>query len=125
MPSMISPPAFLAHTIHRPDRGSEASVPAERPTAISTAVMPSENTKRYRNPNVALRVPLTNVRTAAKAGAPHGAATRPDVAPIRNTDPADCPPNLDAQATSFAGADTGNTSSIARAARRSRLPIVK
>src|SRR6185295_18280594 len=118
---MSSPPTFLAHTIHRPDRGSAASVPAKSPTAISTAVIPIENTNRYRNPSPALRVPLTNVRTAAKAGAPHGAATSPDVAPIRNTDPGDRPPNFDAQATSLAGADTGKTSSIASAARSSRL----
>src|SRR5213080_2437920 len=95
MPSRITPAAFLIHVIHAPARGSADSVPENNPTTTSRAVMPSENTKRYVNPSTPLRVVATQVSTAANAGAPHGAATIPDVAPSRNTagyDPPATPP---------------------------------
>src|ERR1041384_215731 len=65
------------------------------------------------NPSNPLRVVATQVSTAANAGAPHGAATMPDVAPSSNTAGYDPPDNPLAQATSRCGAATGNTSSIA------------
>src|SRR2546422_10673592 len=85
MSSRTTPAAFLIHDIHAPARGSAASAPEKNPTTTSRADIPSENTNRYTNPSTALCVVATHVRTAAKAGAPHGAATSPDVAPRRNT----------------------------------------
>src|SRR6059058_6496644 len=92
MPSKITPAAFLIRAIHAPARGSAASVPENNPTTTSRAVMPSENTKRYVNPSTPLRVVATHVSTAANAGAPHGAATIPEVAPSRKTAGYDPPP---------------------------------
>jgi hypothetical protein len=55
----------------------------------------------------------TQVSTAAKAGAPHGAATIPDVAPSRNTAGYEPPPRLPAQPMRRVGMGTGTTSSSA------------
>src|SRR5690348_17924202 len=85
--------------------------------------MPSENTNRYTNPSTPLRVAATQVSTAANAGAPHGAATIPDVAPSRNTAGYDPPPNPDAHRMRRSGADTGITSSMASPKIRSKFPI--
>src|SRR2546425_8143278 len=119
----IAPAARFTHTIQTPALGRPASVPEETPTTASSAVMPSEKTKRYTNPSTPLRVAATQVSTAAKAGAPHGAATIPDVAPRRKTAGYDPPPRLPAHASRRRGAETGNTSSIARPNRSSRLPM--
>src|SRR5712691_7676341 len=124
MSSRTTPAAFLIHDIHTPARGSAASAPEKKPTTTSSADMPSENTNRYRNPSTALRVVATQVSTAANAGAPHGAATNPEVAPRRKTAGYDPPPRLPAQAASFAGSRTGMTSSIASAKTSSRLPMM-
>src|SRR5712664_3589780 len=123
MSSRTTPATLLIHDIHAPARGSAASAPEKNPTATSRADMPSENTKRYRNPSTALRVVATQVSTAANAGAPHGAATSPDVAPRRNTAGYEPPPRLPAQAERRAGSRTGMTSSSASAKTSSRLPI--
>src|SRR3989442_4893806 len=101
MSSRTTPAAFLIHDIHAPARGNAASAPEKKPTTTSTAVMPSENTNKYTKPSTALRVVATQVSTAANAGAPHGAATRPDVAPRRNTAGKEPPPRLPAQAASL------------------------
>src|SRR5213078_4766217 len=85
--------------------------------------MPSENTNRYTNPSRPLRVVATQVRTAAKAGAPQGAATMPDVAPSKKTAGYDPPDRPAAHASRRRGADSGNTSSIARPNTSSRFPI--
>src|SRR5213594_5025968 len=85
MSNRTTPAAFLIHDIHAPARGNAAIAPEKNPTTTSSAVMPSENTNKYRNPNTPLRVVATHVSTAANAGAPHGAATTPDVAPSRTT----------------------------------------
>src|SRR6266567_3164747 len=85
MISRITPAALFVHAIHAPARGSVDSVPENSPTTTSSAVMPSEKTNRYVKPNTPLRVVATQVNTAAKTGAPHGAATIPDVAPRRKT----------------------------------------
>src|SRR2546423_3643778 len=92
MPSRIAPAAFLIQAIHAPARGNVDRVPENSPTTTSSAVMPSEKTNRYVKPNTPLRVVATQVNTAANAGAPHGAATIPEVAPSRNT-PAYEPPD--------------------------------
>ena len=65
----------------------------------------------------------TQVSTAAKAGAPQGAATMPDVAPRRNTAGYDPPPRVPAHAASRAGTGIGITSNSASAKTSSRLPI--
>src|SRR2546425_3387975 len=119
----IAPAARFTHTIHGPERGRAASVPEKIPTTASSAVMPSEKTKRYTKPSTPLRVAATQVSTAANAGAPHGAATMPEVAPSRNTAGYDPPPRLPAHASSRRGADTGNTSSIASPNSSSRFPM--
>src|SRR6266700_2875506 len=85
MPSSTTPESFFTHTIQPPARGSAVTLPENSPTTTSRAVMPRENTNRYTNPNTPLRVVATHVRTAANAGAPHGAATTPDVAPSNMT----------------------------------------
>src|SRR6266566_9625150 len=95
MISRITPAALFVHAIHAPARGNVDSVPENSPTTTSSAVMPSEKTNRYVKPNTPLRVVATQVNTAAKTGAPHGAATIPDVAPRRKTagyDPPESPP---------------------------------
>src|SRR2546428_13749648 len=74
-------------------------------------------------PSVALRVVATHVSTAANAGAPHGAATIPEVAPSRNTPEYDPPVRRPAHCSRRCGADTGNTSSMARPNTSSRFPI--
>src|SRR5437870_769524 len=79
MPSSTTPESFFTHTIQLPARGSAVTLPENSPTTTSSAVMPSENTNRYTNPNTPLRVVATHVSTAANAGAPHGAATTPEV----------------------------------------------
>src|SRR2546430_12664224 len=97
MPSSTTPESFFTHTIQLPARGSALTLPEKSPTTTSSAVMPSENTNRYTNPNTPLRVVATHVSTAANAGAPHGAATTPDVAPSRKTAGYDPPPRPAAQ----------------------------
>src|SRR2546428_11257632 len=74
-------------------------------------------------PSVALRVVATHVSTAANAGAPHGAATIPEVAPSTNTPEYDPPVRRPAHCSRRCGADTGNTSSMARPNTSSRFPI--
>src|SRR5258708_34129285 len=123
MTRISTPPAFFTHPVHFPALGSVARVPADSPTAMSTADIPIEKTNRYRKPMAALRVLLTKARTATKAGAPQGAATRPEVAPMRKTEPGDWLPKREAHARSRPGADTGKTSSMASPARTSRFPI--
>src|SRR2546427_480275 len=76
MPSSTAPESLFTHAIQLPARGSPVTVPENSPTTTSSAVMPSENTKRYTNPNTPLRVVATQVSTAAKAGAPRGAGAR-------------------------------------------------
>src|SRR5438093_13328445 len=113
MAGTTTPAAFLIRDIHAPAAASAARAPGRNPTTTSRADMPSENTNRYRNPSTALRVVATQVSTAANAGAPHGAATSPDVAPRRNTAGYEPPPRLPAQAERRAGSRTGMTSSSA------------
>src|SRR5665647_445409 len=75
-------------------------------------------------PSVALRVVPTHVSTAAITGAPHGAATTPDAAPIANAPPS--PPPLPASAAfriTHAGIGNGIASSITSANSNSRFPI--
>src|SRR5690606_34325690 len=93
---MITAPTRFTHTIHCPLLGSADSVPALSPIATSSAVIPSEKTNRYVKPHTALRVAATQVSTAANAGAPHGAATSPDVAPSSSAAPGEPPPSLPA-----------------------------
>src|SRR5207253_11125523 len=119
----MTPAAFLIHTIHAPALGSVAREPEKRPTITSSAVMPSENTNKYTNPRTPLRVVATQVSTAANAGAPHGAATTPDVAPSRNTAGYDPPPSPEAHCTTRDGTATGITSSMASAKKSSKFPI--
>src|SRR6266851_6161025 len=123
MPSSTTPESFFTHTIQLPARGSAATVPENSPTATSSAVIPSENTNRYTKPNTPLRVVATQVSTTANAGAPHGAATIPEVAPSRNTAGYDPPASPAAQLARRCGAVIGTTSSSARPNTRSRLPI--
>ena len=123
---MITPAAFLIHPVHRPAFGMAARNPEERPTAMSRAVIPSEKTKRYVNPHTGLAPALpTQVSTAPNAGAPHGAATRPLVAPIRNTPPRLPPPKRLAQALTRSGAVKLTTSNIPSAKSSSRFPNAK
>src|SRR6267378_3677080 len=124
MSSKTTPAAVLIHDIHAPARGNAASAPEKNPTTTSSADMPNANTNRYTNPSTALRVVATQVSTAANAGAPHGAATRPDVAPSRKTAGYEPPPRLPTQADSLAGSRTGMTSSIARAKTSRRFPMM-
>src|SRR5439155_7030800 len=119
-----TPAPFLTHTIHAPDLGSAATVPENRPTTMSRAVIPSENTNKYTNPSTPLRVVATHVRMAAKAGAPHGAATIPEVAPSRNTPGYDPPVSPAVHSSRRRGAETGITSSMARPKTSRRFPIV-
>src|SRR2546429_5924874 len=121
--SNTTPEPFFTHAIHAPARGSVDNVPENRPTITSSAVMPSENTNRYTNPRNPLRVVATHVSTAANAGAPHGAATIPDVAPRRKTAGYDPPPSPAAHCASRGGTAIGITSSIASAKTSSRFPI--
>src|SRR4029077_8789847 len=123
MPSSTTPESFFTHTIQPPARGSAATVPENSPTATSSAVIPSENTNRYTKPNTPLRVVATQVNTAANAGAPHGAATIPDVAPSKKTAGYDPPPRPDTQRIRRCGAEIGITSSMASANTSSRFPI--
>src|SRR2546428_10836160 len=123
MPSRTVPESFFTHTIQLPARGSPVTVPENSPTTTSSAVMPSENTNRYTNPNTPLRVVATQVSTAAKAGAPHGAATIPDVAPSRKTAGDDPPPRPAAHRINRCGAETGMTSNKATAYTSSTSPI--
>src|SRR2546428_13613089 len=85
MSSRTTPAAFLIQDIHAPARGSAASAPEKNPPTTSRADIPSEHTKGKRNPSTALRVVAPQESTAANAGAPHGAATTPALAPRRNT----------------------------------------
>ena|SRR5216117_426848 len=123
MPSNTTPEPFLTQASHAPARGSAVTAPLNSPTPTSSAVMPSENTNKYTNPRTPLRVVATQVSTAANAGAPHGAATIPDVAPSRNTAGYDPPPSPDAHCTTRDGTATGITSSIASAKTSSKFPI--
>src|SRR6266513_598861 len=113
MISRTTPAAFLIHAIHAPARGSAAIAPENNPTTTSSAVIPNEKTNRYRKPRTPLRVVATQVSTAANAGAPHGAATRPDVAPSKNTAAYDPPPRPPTQVMSLTGSRTAITSSSA------------
>src|SRR3990170_6108408 len=110
MATRSTPPARLIQRVHFPARGREARLPLNRPTATSSAVRPMEKTNRYRKPSTALPVVLTKVSTAANAGAPHGAATRPDVAPRANTPPTELPARRPAHGAKRAGAFTVKTS---------------
>src|SRR3954467_6920703 len=78
------------------------------------------------NPSTPLFVDVTHVSTAAITGAEHGAATRPDTAPMTNT-PQRLPPRpaADALVSSHDGTRTGIASSIASAATMSRFAIAK
>src|SRR5438067_11377450 len=125
MPNKIPPAAFLIHAIHAPARGNVDRVPENSPTTTSSAVMPSEKTNRYVKPNTPLRVVATQVNTAANAGAPHGAATIPEVAPSRNTPAYEPPDTRPAHCMRPRGPATGNTSNIARPKRESRLAMTK
>src|SRR3954471_8049813 len=78
------------------------------------------------NPSPALLVDETHVSTAAITGAEHGAATRPDIAPMVNapeTRPA-VPAEL-ARSRMRVGTRTGSTSSMASAASSSRFAMAK
>src|SRR5207245_1004125 len=123
MPSSTGPESFFTHTVQLPARGSPVTVPENSPTTTSSAVMPSENTNRYTNPNTPLPGVATQVSTAAKAGAPHGAATIPDVAPSRKTAGYDPPPRPAAHRIKRCGAETGMTSNMASANTSSTFPI--
>src|SRR5205814_8357539 len=92
MPSPRPSPTTTTHlsTPSPPPPRPLPSFPTRRSSDL--AVMPRENTNRYTNPNTPLRVVATHVSTAANAGAPHGAATTPDVAPSRKTAGYDPPP---------------------------------
>src|SRR2546425_1155000 len=124
MSSRTTPATFLIHDIQAPARGSAASAPENTPTTTSSADMPSENTNRYRNPSTALRVVATQVRTAANAGAPQGAATSPDVAPSRNTAGEEPPPRRPPPAESRTGGRAGVTASNRGAETRRRVPLL-
>src|SRR5678815_1682189 len=109
-----------------PARGSLAIAPDERPTTTSNVHIPSENTNRYKKPNPALFVVDTHVSTAAITGAEHGAATRPDMAPIVNApDTRPAVPADVARSRIEVGTRTGNTSSMANAASSSRLAMAR
>src|SRR5918996_2786104 len=123
MTTSSMPPARLMARVHLPDRGSAASPPLNSPTATRRAVSPSEKTNRYRKPRAALRVVLTKVRTAANAGAPHGAATNPEVAPNANTPPTESPLILPTIAATLSGRAMVKTSKSARPHTSSRLPM--
>src|SRR6266516_2609523 len=96
MPSNTTPEPFLTQASHAPARGSAVTAPLNSPTPTSSA---------------------------ANAGAPHGAATIPDVAPSRNTAGYDAPPSPEAHCTTRDGTATGITSSMASAKTSSRFPI--
>src|SRR3954464_14587688 len=118
-----TPPARFTTSSHGPDRGSAAIPPLTNPTTTSRPVNPSENTNKYRKPSQELPVVLTKVNTAAKAGAPHGAATRPEVAPRKNT-PVTVPASMrEIHAFSRAGTLMVKTSNRASPNTSSRLPI--
>src|SRR3989442_15049167 len=123
MPSSTTPESFFTHTIQPPARGSAATLPENSPTATSSAVIPSENTNRYTKPNTPLRVVATQVNTAANAGAPHGAATIPDVAPRKKTAGNEPPPSPDTQRTRRSGAAIGITTTMASANATRSFPI--
>src|SRR5713226_8775415 len=123
MPSSTTPESFFTHTIQLPALGSAATLPENSPTPTSSAVIPSENTNRYRKPNTPLRVVATQVKTAANAGAPHGAATIPDVAPSKKTAGDDPPPKPDTPPIRARRPQDGNTVSMASAKTSSRFPI--
>ena len=64
--------------------------------------------------------------TAAMTGAEHGAATKPDIAPMVNApDTLPAVPAVLARSKIDAGIRTGRTSSIARAASNNKLAIAK
>src|SRR5207237_562517 len=114
------------HTTHIPARVSRAIAPVERPTTTSNVHIPSENTNKYKNPNAALLVVATHVSTAAMTGAEHGAATRPDIAPMVNApDARPAVPAVLARTKIAFGMRTGRTSSIARAASSSRFAMAR
>src|SRR6185437_3029605 len=78
------------------------------------------------NPSPALFVVDTHVSTAAITGAEHGAATRPDIAPIVNApDTRPALPAVLARVSKALGSRTGMTSSIANPAMSSRFAIAK
>src|SRR5207237_10866662 len=114
------------HTTHIPARVSRAIAPVERPTTTSNVHIPSENTNKYKNPNAALLVVATHVSTAAITGAEHGAATRPDIAPMVNAPEARPAVPADVARSRIAfGTRTGSTSSIASAATNNRFAMAK
>ena len=78
------------------------------------------------NPSTALFVDATQVSTAAITGAEHGAATRPDIAPIVNApDSRPVLPTLLARSTIPDGRRTGITSNMANAAISNRFAIAR
>ena len=131
MPSIKTPVTFFTQTIHTPALGNFVTDPDTSPTTTKSAVMPSEKTNRYMNPSKPLCVVETQVKTIAKAGAPHGAATIPDVAPSKKTAGYDTPPflppppNFPAHATNRSGAAKGITSNITSPKRSNRFPMAK
>src|SRR6476469_7528027 len=88
--------------------------------------MPSEKTNRYMNPSAALFVDDTHVSTAAITGAEHGAATRPDMAPMMKApDARPAVPIVAARVMIPAGSRIGTTSSMLSPARMSTLAMAK
>ena len=84
---MMTAAARFIHTIHAPEFGKSAKVPENTPTTMSSVVIPNEKTNRYTNPIRPAPVAATQVSATANAGAPQGAATTPDIAPITKTAP--------------------------------------
>src|SRR5260370_41612665 len=123
MPRNTTPESFFPHPIQPPARGSAVTVPENSPTTTRSAVMPRENTNRYTNPNTPLRVVATHVSTAANAGAPHGAATTPDVAPSRDTAGHDPPPRPAAHRLARRGPETGRAPRLASERARRSGPL--
>jgi len=71
-------------------------------------------------------VVVTQVSTAAITGAEHGAATRPDIAPMMNAPEArPAVPAVAARSRLTDGTRNGMTSNIASAAMSNRLAIAK
>src|ERR1041384_2745636 len=100
--------------------------PDDNPTTTSSVHIPSENTNRYRNPSPADFVDATHVSTAAITGAEHGAATRPDIAPMVNApDTRPAVPAVLARSRMRAGTRTGSTSSMASDASSNRFAMAK
>src|SRR3954453_10105662 len=123
MSSSSTPAARQVHWVDLPALGKDAGTALETPPATSSAVSPSENTRRYANPRHPLPVAATKVRTAANAGAVQGAATNPEVGPSRKGPREEPPAKPAAQPESRTGAFTVKTSKTARPNTSSRFPI--